>query len=137
MRIPPAEGPLPEVALSYSSQTVDGRMAGANNQASWAGDGWDYSPGFIERSYVTCDDDRSAVSGNDPNNKDERTSDQCWKGDSPNVTVSLNGTNATLIKDDDVRDVARAERRQLEDRSARQRGVVERRHDRALADHHP
>ncbi|MFD1084127.1 polymorphic toxin-type HINT domain-containing protein [Micromonospora andamanensis] len=100
LRLPPAEGPLPEVSLDYSSQVVDGRMAGANNQASWVGDGWEYAPGFIERSYVTCTDDRDAVDGTDPNNKDKKTYDQCWKGDSHNVTVSLNGTNASLIRDD-------------------------------------
>ncbi|PZG23436.1 hypothetical protein C1I95_03235 [Micromonospora craterilacus] len=102
LRLPPAEGPLPEVSLDYSSQMVDGRMAGANNQASWVGDGWEYAPGFIERSYVTCTDDRDAVGGTDPNNKDKKTYDQCWKGDSPNVTISLNGTNASLIKDDNT-----------------------------------
>jgi RHS repeat-associated protein len=100
LRLPPAEGPVPEIALRYSSQVVDGRMAGANNQASWVGDGWDYIPGFIERTYVTCLDDRSAVGGKDPNNKAKETLDQCWKGTSPSVTVSLNGTNSTLVKDD-------------------------------------
>ncbi|GIJ28698.1 hypothetical protein Vqi01_38600 [Micromonospora qiuiae] len=100
LRLPPAEGPLPELSLDYSSQTVDGRMAGANNQASWIGDGWEYAPGFIERSYVTCTDDRTADGGKDPNNKDKKTYDQCWKGDSHNVTISLNGTNASLIRDD-------------------------------------
>ncbi|MEW2431374.1 polymorphic toxin-type HINT domain-containing protein [Micromonospora sp. NPDC047644] len=100
VRLPPAEGPLPEVSLNYSSQVVDGRMAGANNQASWIGDGWEYAPGFVERTYVTCTDDRDAVAGKDPNNKDKKTDDQCWKGDSPNVTISLNGVNASLIKDD-------------------------------------
>ncbi|KXK62150.1 hypothetical protein AWW66_09940 [Micromonospora rosaria] len=100
VRIPPAEGPLPEVSLNYSSQIVDGRMAGANNQASWVGDGWEYTPGLIERTYVTCTDDRDAVSGDDPNNKTKETADHCWKGDSPHVTLSLNGTNTSLIKDD-------------------------------------
>ncbi|MEE6263554.1 polymorphic toxin-type HINT domain-containing protein [Plantactinospora sonchi] len=100
VRLPPAEGPLPEVSLSYSSQVVDGRMAGSNNQASWIGDGWEYAPGFIERSYATCTDDRENADGDAPNNKDKKTDDQCWKGESPNVTISLNGTNASLIKDD-------------------------------------
>ena len=45
IKLPPTQGPTPEIALDYSSQMVDGRMAGNNNQASWAGDGWDYSPG--------------------------------------------------------------------------------------------
>ncbi|MGC4895273.1 polymorphic toxin-type HINT domain-containing protein [Micromonospora sp. DT31] len=102
VRLPPAEGPLPQVALQYSSQVVDGRMAGANNQSSWIGDGWEYAPGFIERTYVPCTDDRGAADGKDPNNKDKKTYDHCWKGDSPNVTLSLNGVNATLVKDDET-----------------------------------
>ncbi|MEV0645641.1 polymorphic toxin type 30 domain-containing protein [Phytomonospora sp. NPDC050363] len=101
VKLPPAEGPVPELALSYSSQSVDGRMAGANNQASWAGDGWDIPLNFIERSYVSCADDKKAVDGKDPNNKDKDSGDQCWSGESENITVSLNGSNGSLIQDDD------------------------------------
>ncbi|MFI5494719.1 RHS repeat-associated core domain-containing protein [Actinoplanes sp. NPDC051859] len=102
VKLPPAPGPTPQVALNYSSQTVDGRMAGSNNQASWAGDGWDYSPGFVERTYVSCADDQAKDGDKEPNNsaKDKKTADQCWKGKSPNITVSLGGTNAALVKDD-------------------------------------
>ncbi|MBF9128549.1 RHS repeat-associated core domain-containing protein [Plantactinospora sp. S1510] len=100
VRLPPAEGPLPTVSLGYSSQVVDGRMAGANNQASWAGDGWGYAPGFIERSYTACADDRSKVDDRDPNNKDLSTGDQCWKGTSASISISLNGTSTALLKDD-------------------------------------
>ncbi|GAB1689695.1 RHS repeat domain-containing protein [Krasilnikovia sp. M28-CT-15] len=100
IKVPPVQGPTPEIALSYSSQMVDGRMAGNNNQASWAGDGWDYSPGFLERTYVTCLDDLAKADDKDPNNKDKKTADQCWKGKSPNITVALGDTNATLVKDD-------------------------------------
>jgi len=36
--VPPAPGNLtPTVALSYSSQTVDGLTSATNNQASWIG----------------------------------------------------------------------------------------------------
>ncbi|MFF8961119.1 Rhs family-like protein, partial [Streptomyces sp. NPDC014894] len=42
-------GPQPEIALSYSSQAVDGRTASTNGQSSWIAEGWDYEPGFIER----------------------------------------------------------------------------------------
>ncbi len=100
IKVPPAPGPVPAVALNYSSQMVDGRMAGNNNQASWAGDGWDYTPGYIERSYATCQDDVDKVAGKEANNKDKKTLDQCWKGESPNLTVSLSGTNTALVKDD-------------------------------------
>ncbi|MBW6433339.1 hypothetical protein KZ829_06220 [Actinoplanes hulinensis] len=100
IKVPSAPGPSPDVALSYSSQGVDARMAGRNNQASWAGDGWEYSPGMIERSYAGCADDLGKVDEKDPNNKEKKTGDQCWKGKSPNITVSLEGANATLVKDD-------------------------------------
>ncbi|XVV15188.1 RHS repeat-associated core domain-containing protein [Actinoplanes sp. CA-131856] len=100
--VPPAPGPTPQIALNYASQMVDGRTAGANNQASWAGDGWDYSPGFVERSYAACVDDRDKADDKEANNKDKKTADQCWKGKSPNITVSLGGTNTTLVKDDDT-----------------------------------
>ncbi|GIF24664.1 RHS repeat-associated protein [Actinoplanes tereljensis] len=101
--LPPAPGPTPQISLGYSSQMVDGRTAGRNNQASWAGDGWDYSPGLIERSYVACVDDRDKADDKDPNNKDKKTApDQCWKEKSPNITVSLGGTSTTLVKDDDT-----------------------------------
>ena len=39
------------VSLDYNSQAVDGLTSSTNNQASWIGDGWDYSPGYIERGY--------------------------------------------------------------------------------------
>ncbi|MFI8293245.1 sugar-binding protein, partial [Streptomyces sp. NPDC085614] len=49
-----AGGLMPKVALSYSSQSVDGRTSSTNNQASWIGDGWDYNAGSITRTYVNC-----------------------------------------------------------------------------------
>ena len=54
MPVPGARRPDPEVGLSYSSGSVDGRTANTNNQASWVGDGFDLSPGFIERRYKPC-----------------------------------------------------------------------------------
>ncbi|RRS00092.1 RHS repeat-associated core domain-containing protein [Glycomyces terrestris] len=96
--VPPAEGPVPELALSYSSAVHDGRTSGKNNQASWVGDGWSYEPGFIERTYTACSDDRDDDSNN---GEDDFTADQCWEGESDHITVSLSGTTATLLKDDD------------------------------------
>ena len=56
--VPPAlGGSAPSVALAYDSQSIDGETSGTNSQASWIGDGWDYSPGFIERSYQPCSQD--------------------------------------------------------------------------------
>ncbi|MFP8887588.1 RHS repeat domain-containing protein [Streptomyces mangrovi] len=83
-------GLTPEVSLAYSSQSVDGRTAATNNQANWAGDGWSLSPGFIERRYVSCEDDKK-----DGNNT-VRVGDQCWK--KHNATLSLNGSSSELIR---------------------------------------
>ncbi|MET8151419.1 RHS repeat domain-containing protein [Actinoplanes sp. NPDC049668] len=87
---PSLGGPAPEVKLGYSSQAVDGRMVATNNQASWAGEGFDYSPGFIERRYVSCSDDMSGE-----HNNTEKVYDQCWKTD--NATMALNGLATELI----------------------------------------
>jgi hypothetical protein len=58
MRVPPAiGGAVPPLALSYSSASVDGRSEATNNQPSWIGEGFEYSPGFIERKYLPCLDD--------------------------------------------------------------------------------
>lgn len=77
-------GDAPQVALSYNSASVDGRTSATNNQASWVGDGWEYSPGFIERSYRACADD--GQSGDN---------DECWAGD--NATLSLAGHSGELV----------------------------------------
>ncbi|WP_304944875.1 ricin-type beta-trefoil lectin domain protein [Streptacidiphilus sp. ASG 303] len=83
--VPPGlGGEAPAVTLSYDSSSVDGRTSATSAQASWIGDGWDYSPGFIERSYRSCDDDGQ---------KDDY--DQCWAG--TNATVSMGSHSGTLI----------------------------------------
>jgi hypothetical protein len=48
---PTTGGAAPDVTLSYNSASVDGRTSATNAQASWIGDGWDYAPGYVERSY--------------------------------------------------------------------------------------
>ncbi|MFE2282591.1 RHS repeat-associated core domain-containing protein [Streptomyces sp. NPDC059443] len=80
-------GTKPSITLSYSSQAVDGRTAATNNQASWIGEGWDYSPGFVERGFKPCAKDGQSES-----------SEQCLAGD--NATFSLGGKSSTLVKDD-------------------------------------
>ncbi|MFD7560363.1 hypothetical protein ACFV9E_38445, partial [Streptomyces sp. NPDC059835] len=80
-------GGKPSVSLSYSSQSIDGRTAATNNQASWIGDGWDYSPGFVERRFKPCAKDGQSDS-----------SEQCMAGE--NATISLNGKSSTLVRDD-------------------------------------
>ncbi|MCX4756998.1 RHS repeat-associated core domain-containing protein [Kitasatospora purpeofusca] len=80
-------GSKPNVSLSYSSQAVDGRTAATNNQSSWIGEGWDYTPGFVERRFKPCAKDGQAGSG-----------EQCLSG--WNATISLNGRSSTLVRDD-------------------------------------
>ncbi|MFE4822174.1 polymorphic toxin-type HINT domain-containing protein [Streptomyces sp. NPDC056704] len=90
MAVPQVPGGLtPKVGLSYSSGGVDGRTGNTNNQASWVGDGFDLSPGFIERSYKSCSDDGATnADGNKPG-------DLCWAYD--NATLSLNGSGGELV----------------------------------------
>ncbi|WP_306316680.1 MULTISPECIES: RHS repeat domain-containing protein [unclassified Streptomyces] len=82
----------PDLSLSYSSQSVDGRTAATNNQANWIGDGWSMSPGYVERQYVSCSDDTTDSNGTD------KSGDLCWKKD--NAVLNLNGQSNTLIHDD-------------------------------------
>ncbi len=90
MAVPQVPGGLvPNLALSYSSGSVDGRTGNTNNQSSWVGDGFDLSPGFIERRYKSCsDDDVENADGNTPG-------DLCWGYD--NAVLQLNGTGGELV----------------------------------------
>lgn len=92
--VPPAAGGgdvAPSVSLSYDSAAVDGRVASTNNQPSWIGEGWDYSPGYIERTYRTCADDTTLPSA-------AQTQDLCWAGQI--VTMNLGGVSTPLVRDD-------------------------------------
>jgi RHS repeat-associated protein len=91
----PPMGSAPSLALTYNSQSVDGRTSASNNQASWTGMGWDLNVGYIERLYRNCTEDGLPTIG-----------DLCW--DSPNSTVepsgavyviNLNGVTSELIQD--------------------------------------
>ncbi|WP_437023244.1 ricin-type beta-trefoil lectin domain protein [Streptomyces sp. enrichment culture] len=97
VQVPETAGGLtPQVALNYSSQTVDGRTSATNNQASWIGDGWDYNPGSITRTYANCRQDSKKAGSN---NATHRTADLCWGSD--NATLSLGGTTTELVWDKD------------------------------------
>ncbi len=95
---PPVPGELePEVSLGYSSGSVDGRTAGENVQPSWLGEGWDYQPGFIERSYRPCWDDRepgttywTAANG---------LPDACWRLN--NARIAWHGRATEIVPGDD------------------------------------
>jgi len=63
---PSLGGPAPQLALSYSSGSVDGRTTATNNQPSWAGEGFDFAPGgYIERRYPLTPDGREQRPGAD------------------------------------------------------------------------
>ncbi|AGZ46087.1 polymorphic toxin-type HINT domain-containing protein [Actinoplanes friuliensis] len=94
MRTPPAiGGAAPTVGLAYSSSSVDGRTSATNNQPSVIGEGFEYSPGFIERQYLACYDDKKGST----NDKD--SGDRCWRSD--NAVLNLDGHASELILDKD------------------------------------
>ncbi|MFF6781959.1 RHS repeat-associated core domain-containing protein [Streptomyces sp. NPDC012510] len=88
-------GTTPSLALTYNSQSVDGRTSATNNQASWVGMGWDLEVGYIERRYKNCAQDGLSTIG-----------DMCWE--SPNTSaepdgagyvINLNGVTSQLVQD--------------------------------------
>jgi RHS repeat-associated protein len=85
--VPPVPGGLePTVALSYNSLATSGLNASTNNEASWVGDGFDYSPGFIETDYAACSSYPI----------DPHTGDLC-AGGRTQVTLSLGGVSTPLV----------------------------------------
>ena len=83
--VPPSLGSqAPQVALSYDAQSIDTETSASNTQGGWIGDGWDYTPGFIERSYQPCSKDGITGSG-----------DLCWDG--YNATLSLGSLSGVLV----------------------------------------
>jgi hypothetical protein len=90
IQVPPVPGGLePSVSLNYASQRVDGLTSSTNSQASWLGDGWDYSPGSIDRGYQSCQLNSAS---------NEKTGDFCWSA-TDTTTLSLNGQSTTLVQD--------------------------------------
>ncbi|UWM48304.1 sugar-binding protein [Streptomyces carpaticus] len=82
-------GLVPDLGLSYSSGSIDGRTGGTNNQGSWIGDGFDLWPGYIERKYKQCGYD-------DVENGDGvKIADLCWDHD--NAYISFNGEAGELV----------------------------------------
>ncbi|WP_308354970.1 RHS repeat-associated core domain-containing protein [Streptomyces sp. MUM 203J] len=82
----------PQLKLGYSSQSIDGRTAATNNQGSIIGDGWSMEPGYIERQYIPCTDDKTGS-----NNTTAKVGDLCWKKD--NAVLNLGGRSNQLIRD--------------------------------------
>ena len=89
LRVPPVPGGLtPDLALAYQSSEVDGRTSASNNQSSWIGDGWELNPGFVERTYGACQDDKEGTTPPDSGNL-------CWR--SNNATAAFDGGGGMLI----------------------------------------
>lgn len=93
--LPTVPGGLqPSVGLGYDSQSVDGRTSATSPQASWAGDGWSDSQNFVERDFTSCSQDTNST------NNTPKTGDMCWSDATNTVTLSLNGSSTTLVRDD-------------------------------------
>ncbi len=82
-------GLAPQISLGYNSHSVDGRTSTSNSQGSWIGDGWTWEPGFIERKYKSCNDDKTGGTNT------TKVGDQCWFND--NATMSLGGKSTELV----------------------------------------
>ncbi|MEV4511782.1 FG-GAP-like repeat-containing protein [Dactylosporangium sp. NPDC049525] len=92
-------GPVPQVALGYSSSQVDGRTNASGAQTSWIGEGWGYEAGYIERSFRSCADDY--------NNRIDVTSGWSgygrvlpvmdYDGDGKVDVVGINGSNDMML----------------------------------------
>jgi hypothetical protein len=83
---PPVAGPVPRIALDYSSQSVDGRTASQNAQPSQIGEGWSFEPGYIERRFVPCQQDGTTT-----------IDDYCWGGTIEHY-LHLNGRTSELVR---------------------------------------
>jgi RHS repeat-associated protein len=93
VQVPSVPGGLaPDVSLGYDSQSLDGLTSSTNDEASWIGDGWDYSPGFVERDYQSCATEPPGATNW------QKSGDFCWSPDDE-VTLSLNGQATTLVQD--------------------------------------
>ncbi|MFB7977870.1 RHS repeat-associated core domain-containing protein [Streptomyces vinaceus] len=80
-------GAGPGISLGYDSSSVDGRTGSTNAQAGLFGEGWEWSPGSISRSYKGCKDAGITDSG-----------DECWAGDI--LSLNLAGHSGQIVRDD-------------------------------------
>ncbi|MEU9038059.1 polymorphic toxin-type HINT domain-containing protein [Streptomyces sp. NPDC048352] len=80
-------GQAPGMSLGYDSASIDGRTASTNAQAGMIGEGWDWHPGSISRTYKSCKDTGIKDSG-----------DECWAGDV--LSLNLAGHSGQIVRDD-------------------------------------
>ncbi|MGW0131588.1 polymorphic toxin-type HINT domain-containing protein [Streptomyces sp. NPDC003299] len=91
--LPPSSGSQnPTVGLSYDSGSVDGQTSSTQAQASWAGDGWSTPDSYIEQSFTSCSDDPEGSAS------PVSSADRCYDG--PILTMSLNGSSTSVVKND-------------------------------------
>ncbi|MEV0274739.1 RHS repeat-associated core domain-containing protein [Hamadaea sp. NPDC050747] len=94
LNVPSVPGSLtPDITFSYSSSAVDGRTNAESAQTSWLGEGWSYEPGYIERSYRSCAQDKDTTP-----TYANATADLCWNQD--NATLVWGGKSTPLVRDD-------------------------------------
>ncbi|MFI0722824.1 RHS repeat domain-containing protein, partial [Streptomyces sp. NPDC021224] len=90
--LPGTSGGLePTVDLGYNSGSVDGQTASTQSQSSWAGDGWNTQDSYVEQTFASCSEKPEG------NASPVSTGDRCYDG--PILTLSLNGSSTSLVKD--------------------------------------
>ncbi|MBK3626350.1 hypothetical protein JHN59_16155 [Streptomyces sp. MBT49] len=82
----------PSIGLAYDSGSVDGQTSSTQAQASWVGDGWATPDSYIEQSFTSCSDSPEGTAS------PVSSADRCYDG--PILTLSLNGSSTSLVKDD-------------------------------------
>ncbi|MEU3283936.1 RHS repeat domain-containing protein [Streptomyces longwoodensis] len=82
----------PSVGLAYNSGAVDGQTSSTQAQASWVGDGWTTPDSYIEQSFTSCSDNPEGTAS------PVSSQDRCYDG--PVLTLSLNGSSTSMVKDD-------------------------------------
>lgn len=88
---PAASGSVaPGIGLSYSSAAIDGMNSNANPQSTWTGLGFDYQPGYIERTFRNC---KEAT----PSSTDKGL---CWAGDILTLRLPGGATQALVVDSD-------------------------------------
>ena len=84
-------GSTPDLALDYSSGSVDGMSLSENGQAGMAGIGWDLSTSYITRQYALCADEGHPDKG-----------DLCWNSLDGQIvddlSIVLNGRASRLVR---------------------------------------
>lgn len=81
----------PKVSLDYNSSAVDGQITTTNNQSSTVGEGWSYEPGYVERTYRTCNTDKTTGAIN--------TTDLCWAGNIVTLHLPSGPTESLVLQD--------------------------------------